>query len=103
MIGPLSPPQRGRHGRPAVDNWRFLNGMIHVLRVGCPWRDMHERYGKTALSFESFLNLAAARLWLKSFVNAAWSEKPDNARKLDPRPQCCKWVTPLAISHRMTA
>ncbi|UIY32691.1 transposase (plasmid) [Neorhizobium galegae] len=20
--------------------------MLHVLRVGCSWRDMHERYGK---------------------------------------------------------
>ncbi|MGE5502348.1 MAG: transposase [Ignavibacteriales bacterium] len=20
--------------------------MLYVLRVGCPWRDMHERYGK---------------------------------------------------------
>jgi transposase len=26
---------------------------------------------KAILSFESFLNLAAARLWLKSFVNTA--------------------------------
>jgi len=30
----------------------------------------HTRYDKTVLSFESFLELAAARLWLKSFVNA---------------------------------
>ena len=29
------------------------------------------RYDKTILSFESFLNLAAARLSLKSFVNTA--------------------------------
>ncbi len=26
--------------RPAQDNRRFLNGMLYVLRVGCPWRDM---------------------------------------------------------------
>ena len=46
LIGPLLPPERGRHARPAGDNRRYLNGMLHVLRVGCPWRDMHERYGK---------------------------------------------------------
>jgi len=46
VIGPLLPPERGRWARPAGDNRRFLNGMLHVLRVGCPWRDMHERYGK---------------------------------------------------------
>ncbi|MCX2725816.1 transposase [Roseibium salinum] len=38
-------PERGRWARPAQDNRRYLNGMFHVLRVGCPWRDMHERYG----------------------------------------------------------
>ncbi|MGB3470155.1 MAG: transposase [Erythrobacter sp.] len=27
------------------------------------------RYNKTALSFETFLNLEATRLWLESFVN----------------------------------
>ena len=32
-------------------------------------RRIATRYDKTALSFESFLNLASARLWLKSFVN----------------------------------
>lgn len=132
MIGPLLLPERGRWTRPAGNNRLFLNGMLHVLRVGCPWRDMHERYGKwnsvyvgfrrwsgascrsfpprsnrkvpehpnyrrykdrnrvermfgqlkqqrriatrydkTFLSFERFLNLAATRRWLKSFVNTA--------------------------------
>jgi transposase len=33
-------------------------------------RRITTRYDKTLLSFESFLNLAAAHLWLKSFVNA---------------------------------
>lgn len=46
LIGRLLPPERGRHARPAGDNRRYLNGILHVLRVGCPWRDMHERYGK---------------------------------------------------------
>lgn len=45
LVGPLLPPERGRWARPAQDNRRFLNGMIHVLRVGCPWRYMHERLG----------------------------------------------------------
>lgn len=45
LIGTLLPSERGRWARPAGDNRRFLNGMPHVLRVGCPWRDMHEHYG----------------------------------------------------------
>nr|WP_244517823.1 transposase [Ancylobacter rudongensis] len=46
MVGALLPAERGRWSRPALDNRRFLNGMLYVLRVGCPWRDMHERYDK---------------------------------------------------------
>lgn len=46
IIEPLLPPERGRRARPALDNRRFLYGMLHVLRVGYPWRDMHGRYGK---------------------------------------------------------
>ncbi|WP_408869889.1 transposase [Gluconobacter cadivus] len=46
ITGPLLPPERGRWARPAGDNRLFLNGMLHVLRTGCPWRDMHKRYGK---------------------------------------------------------
>jgi transposase len=34
-------------------------------------RRIATRYDKTVLSFESFLNLAAARLWQNSFVNTA--------------------------------
>ena len=34
-------------------------------------RRITTRYDKTVLSFECFLNLAAARLWLKSFVSTA--------------------------------
>jgi transposase len=46
IIRVLLPSERGRKARPPHDNRRFLNGMLHVLHVGCPWRDMDERYGK---------------------------------------------------------
>ncbi|GAN92663.1 transposase [Gluconobacter thailandicus F149-1 = NBRC 100600] len=46
IIGSLLPSEPGRWVRPYEDNRRSLNGMLDVLRVGCPWRDMHERYGK---------------------------------------------------------
>lgn len=34
FIGPLLPPERGRCVRPAGDNRRYLNGMLHVPRAG---------------------------------------------------------------------
>ena len=61
LIGPLLPPERGRWARPTGDNQLFLNGMLHVLRVGCPWRDMHERYGKWNSVYVRFPALGRTR------------------------------------------
>jgi transposase len=63
VIGALLPPERGRKSRPALDNRRFLNGMLHVLRVGCPWRDMHERYGKWNSVYVRFRRWAEQGVW----------------------------------------
>ncbi len=32
-------------GRPRADHRQTLNGMLFVIRTGCRWRDMPERYG----------------------------------------------------------
>jgi transposase len=63
IIGVLLPPERGRKSRPAHDNRRFLNGMLYVLRVGCPWRDMHERYGKWNSVYVRFRRWAEQGVW----------------------------------------
>lgn len=63
IISSLLPPERGRWARPAQDNRRFLNGMLYVLRVGCPWRDMHERYGKWNSVYVRFRRWAEQGVW----------------------------------------
>lgn len=63
LIGALLPAERGRWSRPAQDNRRFLNGMLYVLRVGCPWRDMHERYGKWNSVYVRFRRWAEQGVW----------------------------------------
>jgi transposase len=63
IIGGLLPPERGRWARPAQDNRRYLNGMLYVLRVGCPWRDMHERYGKWNSVYVRFRRWAEQGVW----------------------------------------
>ena len=63
LIGALLPSERGRKSRPALDNRRYLNGMLHVLRVGCPWRDMHERYGKWNSVYVRFRRWAEQGVW----------------------------------------
>jgi transposase len=59
----LLPPERGRRSRPAQSNRRYLNGILHVLRVGCPWRDMHERYGKWNSVYVRFRRWAEQGVW----------------------------------------
>ena len=63
IISPLLPPERGWWARPAQDNRRFLNGMLYVMRVGCPWRDMHERYGKWNSVYVRFRRWAEQGVW----------------------------------------
>ncbi len=63
VIEGLLPTERGRKSRPAHDNRRFLNGMLHVLRIGCPWRDMHERYGKWNSVYVRFRRWAEQGVW----------------------------------------
>ena len=63
VVEPLLPTERGRKSRPSHDNRRFFNGMLHVLRVGCPWRDMHERYGKWNSVYVRFRRWAEQGVW----------------------------------------
>jgi transposase len=63
IIGVLLPPERGRKSRPAQDNRLFLNGMLHVLRAGCPWRNMHKRYGKWNSVYVRFRRWAEQGIW----------------------------------------
>ncbi|GBR38050.1 transposase [Komagataeibacter oboediens DSM 11826] len=46
IIGDLLPSERGRWSQLAQDNRLFLNGLLYVLRIGCPWRNIHGCYGK---------------------------------------------------------
>jgi transposase len=48
IIEPLLPPHRRRQGgRPRTEDGdrQALSGIFYVLRTGCPWRDLPERYG----------------------------------------------------------
>nr|WP_235919292.1 transposase [Aureimonas psammosilenae] len=63
VLGELLPSERGRKARPPHDNRQFLDGMLFVLRAGCPWRDMHERYGKWNSVYVRFRRWAEQGVW----------------------------------------
>lgn len=77
IIKGLLPSERGRKSRPSHDNRQYLNGMLHVLRVGCPWRDMHERYGKWNSVYVRFRRWAETGVWdamLQTLVELALTD-----------------------------
>ncbi|OUJ01215.1 transposase [Acetobacter orientalis] len=70
-ILPVIPSRKGR-SVPQKTDWRRYRDRNRIERMFNKLKQMRRiatRYDKTALSFMSFLNLAAARLWIRSFVN----------------------------------
>lgn len=67
------PPRSNRKSptHPDYRRYRDRNRVERMFGMLKHQRRIATCYGKTVLSFERFLNLAAVRLWLKSFVNAA--------------------------------
>lgn len=71
-IFPIIPPRSNHKAseHPDYRRYRDRNRIERMFAKLKQRRRIATRYDKTALSFASFLNLVAARLWLKSFVNA---------------------------------
>lgn len=44
QLEPLLPARLGR-GRPWADHRVVINGVLHRVRTGVPWRDLPERFG----------------------------------------------------------
>ncbi|GEM_PF-1201446 len=72
-ILPIIPPKSNRHEPIPCDfrRYRDRNRIERMFGHLKQFRRVATRYDKTALSFASFLNLAAIRKWLPHFVNAA--------------------------------
>ena len=63
LIGLLPPAEQGRWARPAGDNRCFFNGMLHMLREGCPRSNMHERYDECNSVYVRFRRWAEQGVW----------------------------------------
>lgn len=70
-ILPVIPPKANRKEPIACDfkAYKDRNRIERMFNRLKQFRRIATRYDKTALSFISFLCLAAAKLWLPSFVN----------------------------------
>ncbi|WP_310497362.1 transposase [Sandarakinorhabdus sp.] len=72
-ILPIIPPRSNRKApeHPDYHRYRDPNRTERMFGKLRKQRRIATSYDKLALSFASFLNLAAARLWLKCFVSTA--------------------------------
>lgn len=62
-IAPLLPGKAGDPGRTAVDNRRFVNAVLYVLKTGIPWADLPERLGKPNTVWKRYDRWCAAGVW----------------------------------------
>ena len=61
VIEPLLPMDR--RGPKPKNNRQILNGMFFILRSGCPWRDLPERYGPYTTAYNRFNRWRKAGVW----------------------------------------
>lgn len=62
VVAPLLPPGKAT-GRPRADDRRTLNGILYVLRTGCRWQDVPERYGSGVTCWRRLAQWQAAGTW----------------------------------------
>jgi transposase len=72
-IRPVIPPKANRKDPPFCDYraYRDRNRIERMFNRLKQFRRIATRYDKTRKSFEAFLALAAAKIWLPDFVNRA--------------------------------
>ena len=61
-IAPLVPGKPGDPGRSGVDNRRFVEAVLWLVRTGSPWRDLPESFGSWNSVFRRF------RRWVQKGV-----------------------------------
>ena len=73
LIEPMLP--KDVRGKARVDDRRVMNGIFYVLRTGCPWRDMPERYGPRTTVYNRFNRWAKRGIWEQIFKTLAAKSK----------------------------
>jgi putative transposase len=72
LLGGPSPSRRV--GRPPVESRRILSGILHVLRTGCPWKEVDRAYGAGSTLHRYFLRWARSgvfnRFWESGLAEA---------------------------------
>jgi transposase len=62
-IADLLPGKATDKGRTAADNRRFVEAVLHIARMGCPWRDMPKEFGNWHSTYVRFARWEAGGVW----------------------------------------
>ena len=64
----------GKSGKPRVDDRRVLSGILHVLKVGCRWRDISPEYGPATKVYNRYNRWSQHGIWQRLFERLAASD-----------------------------
>jgi transposase len=67
VIAPLLSGKATDSGVSAKDNRLFFNAVVWLMRTGCPWADLPERFGKFDTVRKRFRRLAQKGVWQRLF------------------------------------
>ena len=78
VLSPLFPTPKGR-GRPPMDMRQTVEGIVWRFRVGAPWRDVPERFGKWNSIYQRFSGWSVDGTWatLPATVQGAAAAKKE--------------------------
>ena len=67
-VAPLLPGKEGDPGRSGENNRMFLEAVLWMARVGAPWRDLPEDFGKWNSVFQRFRRWALKGVFERVFT-----------------------------------
>lgn len=74
---------RNQPGPERKDDRRILSGIMHVLKIGCRWKDCPRDYGPHKTVYNRFARWSERGVWQKIFEVVSTPSEPPEQASLD--------------------